>query len=319
LAFREGRPLIADESNEKGSRRHESRLAVWVTQEWQGDESMIATTASDVSAVICTMNSISGIEQCLISLRDSGVGQIVVVDANSTDGTKEVAEESADLVLRDTGQGLGNARNIGIAQTTGRLILNMGSDNVLPKGELQKMINYLREGDFRGVSAQTRVSGQNYVAVGLNVWRAGRFPEGERPVIGTPTLFEANLLRSDPYDPSRRFSDDSELCERWTQNHNARFAISDAVCLELGKSTWSEVKIRAKMYGISDHEIYSQGEEMGWRTARKLKSITHPLVADLITPLRHSTPIQAISATPFLAFFTGCRYLGWIEQKKKPR
>jgi len=265
------------------------------------------------------MNSISGIKQCLISLRDSGVGQIVVVDANSTDGTKQVAEEFADLLLRDTGRGLGNARNIGIAQTTGRLILNMGSDNVLPKGELQKMINYLREGGFRGVSAQTRVSGQNYVAAGLNIWRAGRFPEGERLVIGTPTLFEANLLRSYPYDASRRFSDDSELCERWTKNYNARFAISDAVCLELGKSTWSEVKIRAKMYGTSDQEIYSRGEEMGWGTTRKLKSITHPLVADLITPLRHSTPIQAISATPFLAFFTCCRYLGWIEHAKKQR
>jgi len=269
--------------------------------------------------VICTMNSISGIKPCLISLRDSGVGQIVVVDANSIDGTKQVAEGFADLVLRDPGRGLGNARNIGIAQTTGRLILNMGSDNVLPKGELQKMINYLREGDFHGVSAQTRVTGQNYVASGLNVWRAGRFLEGERPVIGTPTLFEGNLLRSDPYDPSRRFSDDSELCERWTKNYNAKFAISDAVCFELGKSTWSEVRIRAKMYGISDHEIYSRREEMGWGTTRKLKSITHPLIADLITPLRHSTPIQAISTTPFLAFFTGCRYLGWIEQIKKLR
>ncbi len=310
---------MADKSNEKGTRRHESRLAVWVNQLRQGDESMSAITPSDVSAVICAMNSISGIKECLISLRDSGVGQIVVVDAHSTDGTKEVAEEFADLVLSDTGQGLGNARNIGIAQTTGHLVLNMGSDNVLPAGELQKMINYLHEGNFQGVSAQTKVTGENYVATGLNVWRAGRFPEGERPVIGTPTLFEAKLLRSDPYDPSRRFSDDSELCERWTQKHNARFAISDAVCLELGKSTWSEVKIRAKMYGISDHEIYSQGVAMGWGTTRKLKSITHPLVADLITPLKHSTPIEAISATPFLAFFTGCRYLGWIQRTKKPR
>ena len=55
----------------------------------------------DVSAVVCTMNSISGIRACLTSLRDAGVGQIVVVDANSTDGTREVSQELADLV-RDT-------------------------------------------------------------------------------------------------------------------------------------------------------------------------------------------------------------------------
>jgi glycosyltransferase involved in cell wall biosynthesis len=98
-----------------------------------------------------------------------GVGQVAVVDANSTDGTKEVAEEFADLVLSDTGQGLGNARHIGITQTTGHLILNMGSDNVLPASELQKMINYLHEGNFQGVSAQTRVAGKNYIATGLKV------------------------------------------------------------------------------------------------------------------------------------------------------
>ncbi len=277
---------------------------------------MSAITPSDVSAVICTMNSIGGIKECLVSLRDSGVGQIVVVDAHSTDGTKEIAEEFADLVLNDTGQGLGSARNIGIAETTGHLVLNMGSDNVLPAGELQKMINYLHEGNFQGVSAQTRVTGENYVATGLNVWRAGRFPEGERPVIGTPTLFEANLLRSDPYDPSRRFSDDSELCERWTKNHKAKFAISDAACLELGKSTWAEVKIRAKMYGVSDHEVYAQGSLVGWSRVRKLKSLSHPLVADLITPLRHAGNLTSVKAAPFLAIFTGYRYLGWAQASR---
>ena len=70
-------------------------------------------TANEVSAVICSLNSISGIEQCLASLKAAGVGQVIVVDANSTDGTKEVAEQLADLVLTDPGTGLGNARNRG--------------------------------------------------------------------------------------------------------------------------------------------------------------------------------------------------------------
>ena len=90
----------------------------------------------------------------------------------------------------------------------------MGSDNVFPPGELQKMINYLRNGDFQGVNAQTQVPGQNYVAKALNLWRSGWFPEGTRAAIGTPTLFDGDLLRLDPYDPGRSFSDDSGFCER---------------------------------------------------------------------------------------------------------
>ena len=278
---------------------------------------MTPITPGGVSAVVCTLNSISGIESCLLSLRNSGVGQVIVVDANSIDGTAEIAAQLADLVLQDTGSGLGNARNLGITQSTGDLVLNMGSDNVLPPGELQKMINYLAAGGYHGVSAQTKISGEGYIAEGLNVWRAGRFPEGERPVIGTPTLFNGELLRSDPYDPERKFSDDSDLCERWARDHHSTFAISDAQCIELGKNSWTEVKIRAEMYGVSDFEVYSRGSDLGWGNQRKFKSLTHPLFSDLITPLKKSTPQQALSSLLFLTAFTGYRYWGWIKQARK--
>jgi glycosyltransferase involved in cell wall biosynthesis len=278
---------------------------------------MTPLTPANVSAVVCTLNSISGIEACLHSLKDSGVGQIIVVDANSTDGTAEIAAQLADLILQDTGAGLGNARNLGIAQSTGDLILNMGSDNALPPGELQKMINYLANGGYHGVSAQTKIAGEGYIAEGLNVWRAGRFPEGVRPVIGTPTLFTGELLRTDPYDPARKFSDDSDLCERWARNHNSIFAISDAQCLEIGKTSWTEVKIRAQMYGVSDFEVYSQGSNSGWGNQRKFKSLTHPLFSDLVTPLRESTPLQALTSLPFLTAFTSYRYWGWLKQAKR--
>lgn len=75
----------------------------------------------------------------------------------------------------------------------------------------KKMVNYLAAGGYHGVSAQTKIAGEGYIAEGLYVWRADRFPEGERPEIGTPTLFNGELLRSDPYDPERKFSDDSDL------------------------------------------------------------------------------------------------------------
>ena len=155
-------------------------------------------TANEVSAVICSLNSISGIEQCLASLKAAGVGQVIVVDANSTDGTKEVAEQLADLVLTDPGTGLGNARNIGIASTTKPLILNMGSDNVLPTGQLQIMIDCLESQHLQGVSAQTTIAGDDFVSQGLNAWRKGRFRPGPALIIGTPTLFDGDLLRANP-------------------------------------------------------------------------------------------------------------------------
>lgn len=275
---------------------------------------MISVSARDVSAVICTKNSISAIEECLRSLRQAGVGQIIVVDAHSSDGTWEIASEIADLVLSDPGTGLGNARNIGIARSTSPYVLNMGSDNVLPEGQLEQMLTTLIEGDYQGVSAQTKIQGTGFVVGGLNAWREGRFTPGPIQVIGTPTLFEGDLIRKYPYDPTAVFSDDSELCERWTREFGAKFAIAPAFVYEVGKVSWDEVTIRCRMYGISDHEVYQRGKASGWGWGRKFKSIAHPLRVDFLRPIQSLPISQAVSNTPFLATFTFLRYYSWVRE-----
>lgn len=272
---------------------------------------------SDVSAIVCTLNSIASIERCLVSLRDAGVGELIVVDASSTDGTREVAQRWADHVVDDPGTGLGNARNMGIARSTKALVLNMGSDNVLPPGQLEIMIATLEDDGLQGVSARTRIEGNDYPSRGLDAWRKGRFRPGPAAVIGTPTLFRGDLLRAHPYDSSRRFSDDSELCERWTRDLGARFAISDAEVLETGKTTWAEVVARCRMYGISDEEVFRHGREGGWSLARQCVSLLHPVRADLTTPLSHLPWQEAVLTAPFLTAFAALRYGYWAETAAK--
>jgi glycosyltransferase involved in cell wall biosynthesis len=273
--------------------------------------------AGDVAAVVCAMNSISGIRECLTSLRQSGVEEIIVVDASSTDGTREVALELADLVVSDPGTGLGRARNIGIEKTTKPLILNMGSDNVMPDGELQKMIDYLIANGFHGVSAQTTIEGQDWISSGLNTWRQGRFPEGEVSVIGTPTLFPGDLLRSHPYDEERAHSDDSELCERWARLFDARFGISDATSLEIGKATWGEIKTRCRTYGSSDAENYANGLKSGWGANRRMQSLAYPFKKDFLTPLYSPHTKMTPKNVGFLLIFVLLRYQFWIINSLK--
>jgi len=268
----------------------------------------------DVSAVVCTMNSIASIEPCLESLKEAGVGEIIVVDASSTDGTRAIADQLATTVLQDPGTGLGNARNIGIAETTKDLILNMGSDNVLPSGQLELMIEELQTGNYSGVSAQTRIEVANYPSKGLNAWRQGRFPPGPAAVIGTPTLFRGDLLRTNPFDSERVFSDDSELCERWTREFGATFAISRAEVLERGKTSWKEVKIRARMYGVSDYEIFHDLRKSREDVRRQCESILHPLASDLVTPVRRLPISVSVPLLPFFLAFTGMRYSFWVKR-----
>jgi glycosyltransferase involved in cell wall biosynthesis len=271
---------------------------------------------SDVSAIVCTWNSIASIQECLESILDSKIGQLIVVDAHSTDGTRQVAEKYADIIIDDPGLGLGLARNMGIQVSNGALVLNMGSDNVMPKGALVQMIHDLVSHNADGVSAQTHIQGKGFIANGLNAWRQGRFRPGPSQVIGTPTLFKGNLLRADPFDPTAVYSDDSELCERWIRKYGSKFAISSAKVSEVGKTSWVEVKIRCRMYGISDQEVYTRGTKSGWSLRRRMKSVTHPARSDLITPIAHLKPTTSLINLPFLATFTTMRYFYWGQASR---
>ena len=270
-------------------------------------------TPQDVDVVVCTMNSAASIRQCLESLREANVARIIVVDAHSTDGTAEIAQELADLVLTDPGVGLGNARNVGIAHTTASLVLNMGSDNVMPIGQLEIMINALERGAHDGVSARTVVTGEDYVSRSMAAWRDARFRPGPATIIGTPTLFKGARLRTAPFDPAAQHSDDSELCERWTRTWGSTFAIADAHVLELGKAEWTEIRSRCRNYGISDAETFRRGRVHGWSTSRRAQSLMHPFRVDFLEPLVRLPWQRSITAAPFLLAFTGLRYVHWAQ------
>lgn len=270
-------------------------------------------TCADVSAVVCTMNSIKSIRQCLQSLKDAGVGEIIAVDAHSIDGTTEVARQLADVVLEDPGIGLGVARNVGIARSTKPFVLNIGSDNVITADALRAMLTTLESEGLHGVSARTQVEGDDYLARSMNAWWTTRFRPGPAAVIGTPSLFRGDMLRADPYDTSREHSDDSELCQRWTAKYGSRFAISNAIVLEVGKNDWHEVALRCRNYGVSDCEVFAAGRASGWSVGRMAQSIAHPARVDLVQPIGRLEPRAAVEAAPFLLWFTAMRYANWAR------
>ena len=193
----------------------------------------------------------------------------------------------------------------------------MGSDNVMPCGELQKVIDYVVVNDFHGVSAQTVIQEDDWISRGLNTWRQGRFPAGEVSIIGTPTLFLGDILRSHPYDPTRVFSDDSELCERWSTELGARFGISNAVSCEIGKTSWDEVKIRCRMYERSDAENYAHGRKGGWTVARRMQLLAYLLMKDFMTPLTSPHAQVKPKNLGFLSVFAALRYRSWAKKTLK--
>lgn len=270
-------------------------------------------TPSEISAVVCSLNEEARIVHCLSSLKEAGVGEIILVDGHSTDKTVEIASEYADKIVFDEGKGLGAARNLGIEESEKYFILNFGADNSIDRDALQLMLNDLER--HQGVSCKTIKNGSNYLNRCRRIHCYLRYRHGPVDTIGTPSLFRRKTLKKYKFDNSRKGSDDSELCDRIRDLEQGTFYISNTNCFENGHETLQSVKLRWKnLYGGSDFEIY-EANKSNWSALRKFASVVYPLRKELLIPMFRIRKVKELEVIPFLFFITFWRYAGWIKNK----
>lgn len=99
-----------------------------------------------VSIVIPTFNSLQTIEQCLSSVRANNSRykyEIIVSDADSNDGTIEIARRYADKVIIEKNCSIGESRNLGIKNAEGSIICFTDSDCVVPNNWVDMLVDNL--------------------------------------------------------------------------------------------------------------------------------------------------------------------------------
>ncbi|HOT94234.1 MAG TPA: glycosyltransferase [Methanoregulaceae archaeon] len=100
-----------------------------------------------ISVVIPAYNEEGGIERCLRSLSDQTLPreqfEVIVVDGDSKDRTREIAAAYADRVFIQTSPKVGGARNDGVLAARAALIATTDADCVLPPDWLERIRNAL--------------------------------------------------------------------------------------------------------------------------------------------------------------------------------
>lgn len=90
-----------------------------------------------IGAVIVTFNSKENLPECVHSLCENGIKEIIVVDNNSTDGTSSVAQSMGLKTIHNAVNiGFGAACNQGAAHITKRNILFINPDARIEKGSI---------------------------------------------------------------------------------------------------------------------------------------------------------------------------------------
>jgi len=100
--------------------------------------------APKISVVIPTFNEEENITPCLKSLSNQTIPRVdyelIVVDGNSKDKTREYAEKLADVVIIQTSKKVGGARNDGAALAKADIIATTDADCIIPPDWLEKTL-----------------------------------------------------------------------------------------------------------------------------------------------------------------------------------
>jgi glycosyltransferase involved in cell wall biosynthesis len=102
-----------------------------------------------ISVVIPAYNEEEHILRCLVSLSHQTIPrneyEIIVVDGNSRDRTRELAERYADRVFIQRSRKVGGARNDGILDAQGDIVATTDADCIIPPDWLETIEKGFRE------------------------------------------------------------------------------------------------------------------------------------------------------------------------------
>ncbi|MGQ9588563.1 MAG: glycosyltransferase family 2 protein [Thermoplasmata archaeon] len=105
------------------------------------------TDKPKVSVIIPTMNEERGVGLVIDEVRKAIAGswpyEILVVDTNSTDRTKEIAIEKGAIVIDEPRRGYGRAYRTGFEKATGQIIATLDADMTYPASEIPRLVDML--------------------------------------------------------------------------------------------------------------------------------------------------------------------------------
>ena len=240
-----------------------------------------------LAIVIPVFNQLHYTRQCVDCLNHAGVAdeQIIIVNNDSTDGTKEFLATRSEIraVHNETNRGCGFAWNQGAKLSTATWTIIANNDILVPPGCLEKLIRFAEEEKIDVASpamceGEADYDWQTYAAEFMRVMSpmarhdiaSGSFFMVHRRVFETIGFFDE--------DPKLGGYEDDEFARR-ARRHGFRLAITGrAYYHHFGGTTQKSIKASLKQpnKSLGDRTYYRKKTGQTW-PKRKWNQIRHSL------------------------------------------
>jgi glycosyltransferase involved in cell wall biosynthesis len=186
-----------------------------------------------ISVIVPSYNEEANIGACLESLSRQtvprGEYEIIVVDGDSTDKTREIAARWADRVFIQTSRKVGGARNDGAAVARGGIIATTDADCIIPSGWVERIRD-----DFARYTDTVQLYGpvdpiekgiKNGISLALanNFARAGYYTHTLYYTLGCNTAFRKEAFMKAGMYRTVDAGDDLEIARRMRKFGRVRF------------------------------------------------------------------------------------------------
>ena len=168
----------------------------------------------DVSVVVCTLNEEKNIKDCIEHIKQNNPKEIIVIDANSSDKTKEITKECNVRLITTKRNGLAYQRQIGVEKANGDFILFVDADDRLSGNCIALLQKELLENNYDAIQAMTlSYEPKTYaqLAMDFNLKHFISRP-GVTNMVGRPALYRTSVFNSIQFDTQFKFgSEDTDL------------------------------------------------------------------------------------------------------------
>jgi glycosyltransferase involved in cell wall biosynthesis len=215
-----------------------------------------------ITVIVPTYNEADFIEDCLSSMMDDLVTEVLVVDGGSSDGTREIVKgltvRYPSLRLLDNPRRTtASAMNIGLETATGDVIVRLDAHSLYPPGYIARLTGVLQEheadvtgGVWDAVPRKATVFGRAIAASLVNKWVMGnagfRVGGGEVRAVDTVPFgcWRADTLRrAGGYNEDLARSQDYDLVQRLRSMGAKILLVPDVTIKYKARSgVWENVK-----------------------------------------------------------------------------
>ena len=217
----------------------------------------------NVTVVVCSKNSIASIEACLKSILVNNPSDLYLVDANSKDGTRDIAINLGVKIVDGLGQGLTADRQLGIEKSKNRFTFFIDCDHIIPENYLSTMLEIIQNEGYILVQSQLAI----YNPKGLLNFGENAYYElvhnnpNERIIPGiAPAVFQTAKLRKgaelEIEDGLTQTIDDTSWASKAVRK-GFKIGIKGPIVHQLHKPGLRNYYLKFKWYGIGDGEFCS--------------------------------------------------------------